>query len=140
VTSPPLLPGLASLRGYQRSWLRGDVVAGVTVAAYAVPQVMAYAELAGLPAVVGLYAILVPLVRVRTCSGRRASCRWDRSRPRHCSPLLPSRPSLPATRSAMRRWPGCCALLVAGYCVVAWGLRLGFVADLLSRDQCWSDT
>ena len=34
-------PGLVTLRGYQRSWLRGDLMAGVTVAAYLVPQVMA---------------------------------------------------------------------------------------------------
>jgi hypothetical protein len=50
------LPGAAVLRGYSRSWLRGDLLAGVTVAAYLVPQVMAYAEVAGLPAVAGLWA------------------------------------------------------------------------------------
>ena len=44
------LPLPTWVRGYQRAWLRGDVLAGVTVAAYLVPQVMAYAELAGLPA------------------------------------------------------------------------------------------
>jgi predicted ester cyclase len=49
-------PGLAQYRGYQRDWLRGDVVAGLTVAAYLVPQVMAYATVAGLPPVVGLWA------------------------------------------------------------------------------------
>ena len=43
------MPGLAQFRGYQRGWLRGDVVAGLTVAAYLVPQVMAYATVAGLP-------------------------------------------------------------------------------------------
>jgi hypothetical protein len=42
-----LLPGPGHLRHYQRSWLRGDVITGVTVAAYLVPQVMAYAEVAG---------------------------------------------------------------------------------------------
>lgn len=46
---------------YQREWLRGDVLAGVTVAAYLVPQVMAYATIAGLPPVAGLWASLVPL-------------------------------------------------------------------------------
>jgi len=55
------LPGVAQLAGYQRSWLRGDVLAGITVAAYVVPQVMAYAGVAGLPPVVGLWAILLPL-------------------------------------------------------------------------------
>ena len=42
--------------------MRGDVLAGITVAAYLVPQVMAYAEVAGLPAVVGLWAIVGPLL------------------------------------------------------------------------------
>ena len=56
------LPGVAVLRRYERRWLRGDTVAGVTVAAYLIPQVMAYAVIAGLPAVVGLWAILAPLL------------------------------------------------------------------------------
>jgi len=57
-----LLPGVDSLARYERAWLRGDVLAGITVAAYLVPQVMAYAEVAGLPAVVGLWAVLVSLL------------------------------------------------------------------------------
>ncbi|WP_240496258.1 SulP family inorganic anion transporter, partial [Streptomyces torulosus] len=56
-----LAPGLGTLLGYRRAWLRGDVLAGVTVAAYLVPQVMAYAGVAGLPPVVGLWAILPAL-------------------------------------------------------------------------------
>ena len=55
------LPGLWVLGHYQREWLRGDLLAGVVVAAYLVPQVMAYAEVAGLPAVAGLWASLAPL-------------------------------------------------------------------------------
>ena len=42
-----MLPGLSQFRDYRRGWLRGDILAGLTVAAYLVPQVMAYAELAG---------------------------------------------------------------------------------------------
>ena len=57
-----VFPGLVLVRGYQRSWLRGDLVAGVTVAAYLVPQVMAYATVAGLPPVTGLWAALPALV------------------------------------------------------------------------------
>jgi MFS superfamily sulfate permease-like transporter len=53
---PPPLPSLAVLRGYRRPWLAGDLLAGVAVAAYLVPQVMAYAEIAGLPAASGLAA------------------------------------------------------------------------------------
>lgn len=45
-----------SLRGYQRSWLRGDVVAGLTVWAVLVPEALAYASIAGVSPVVGLYA------------------------------------------------------------------------------------
>jgi hypothetical protein len=48
------LPGLWVLRKHQRSWLRGDLLAGVRVGAYLVPQVMAYAEVAGLPAITRL--------------------------------------------------------------------------------------
>jgi sulfate permease, SulP family len=53
--------GVDQLRGYERSWLRGDTLAGITVAAYLIPQVMAYAGLAGLEPVVGLWAILPAL-------------------------------------------------------------------------------
>lgn len=55
-----LVPGW--IRGYRRGDLRGDVVAGLTVAIMLVPQGMAYAALAGLPPVVGLYASTVPLL------------------------------------------------------------------------------
>jgi sulfate permease, SulP family len=58
----PLVPALAWLRSYQRAWLRGDVVAGLTAAAVVVPQAMAYGTIAGLPLVVGLYTALVPLM------------------------------------------------------------------------------
>ena len=62
------------------SWLRGDVIAGVTVGVPG-PQVMAYAGVAGLPPVAGLWAA-VPRWRCTRCSARRGSCRWGRSRPR----------------------------------------------------------
>ena len=55
------VPGVEQFRRYQRGWLRGDVVAGLTVTAYLVPQVMAYSTLAGLPAVTGLWAAIVAL-------------------------------------------------------------------------------
>jgi SulP family sulfate permease len=49
-------------RSYQREWLSRDLLAGVTVAAYMVPQVMGYAAIAGLPPITGLWASLLPLV------------------------------------------------------------------------------
>ena len=54
-------PGLATLLHYPRSFLRFDLVAGVTVGAVAVPSSLAMAELAGLPVVYGLYGDLLPL-------------------------------------------------------------------------------
>lgn len=56
-----LLPILEWLPAYERRWLRGDLQAGVTVAVLVVPQGMAYAMLAGLPPVIGLYAAAIPL-------------------------------------------------------------------------------
>jgi MFS superfamily sulfate permease-like transporter len=56
------VPGVAALRSYRRAWLRSDVVAGVVLATILVPQGIAYAELAGLPAVTGLYTTIACLV------------------------------------------------------------------------------
>jgi MFS superfamily sulfate permease-like transporter len=53
-----IAPGLRLLRGYRREWLRSDLVAGVTLAAYLVPAGIGDASLAGLPPEAGLYACL----------------------------------------------------------------------------------
>jgi MFS superfamily sulfate permease-like transporter len=50
------LPVFMSLRGYRTGWLRGDAVAGLTVWAVLVPEALAYASIAGVSPVVGLYA------------------------------------------------------------------------------------
>src|SRR5438067_8680865 len=55
------LPGLRAIAGYRASWLRRDVVAGIVLTTLLVPQGMAYAELAGLPAVTGLYTSILCL-------------------------------------------------------------------------------
>ena len=54
--------GVVMPRDYRRSWLRGDLLADVTLAAYLIPQVMAYATVAGVPPVTGLWAALPALV------------------------------------------------------------------------------
>ncbi|MET1232997.1 MAG: sulfate permease [Candidatus Limnocylindrales bacterium] len=56
------LPGLATLRTYDRAWLSGDIVAGLVLTAVLVPVGMGYAEAAGLPPINGLYATMVPLI------------------------------------------------------------------------------
>lgn len=61
-TPAPRSPIFRSLSGYRRAWLRPDLVAGVTLAAVLVPQGIAYAEIAGMPPLTGLYATVLPLV------------------------------------------------------------------------------
>ena len=56
------VPGLRTLREYQRSWLASDLVAGLVLTALLVPVGMGYAQAAGLPPITGLYATIVPLV------------------------------------------------------------------------------
>ena len=58
MTWTKLTPGVAQFRGCERNWLRGDVLAGLTLAACLIPQVTAYATLAGLPPIAGLWAKL----------------------------------------------------------------------------------
>src|SRR5262249_57029663 len=47
--------------GYQKEWLRWDLIAGLITAAVVIPKAMAYATIAGLPVQVGLYTVLVPM-------------------------------------------------------------------------------
>ena len=125
-------PGLVALRGYQRAWLRGDLIAGVTVAAYLVPQVMAYAGVAGLPPVTGLWAALPALA----CYAVLGSSRLVSLGPESTTALMtavaigPLAAGNPARYAAMAAM---LALLVGVLAVVAWLARLGFIADLLSR-------
>lgn len=126
------LPGMAQFTGYQRSWLRGDVLAGVTVAAYLVPQVMAYATVAGLPPVAGLWAALVPMgVYALLGSSRQLSVGPESTTAlmtaTALAPLVVGDPARYAAMAAML------ALLVGAICLVAGLCGLGFLADLLSR-------
>src|SRR6476469_8777314 len=59
---PMAVPGVRLVRTYRRAWLGGDIVAGVVLTALLVPQGMAYAELAGLPPVTGLYTTVLALL------------------------------------------------------------------------------
>ena len=56
------IPSIAVLRNYQLPWLIQDVVAGMVLTAILIPAGMGYAEAAGLPAIYGLYATIVPLI------------------------------------------------------------------------------
>jgi sulfate permease, SulP family len=127
-----LLPGVARLRRYERGWLRGDVVAGITVAAYLVPQVMAYAEIAGLPAVAGLWAICGSLL-VYTVLG---SSRQLSVGPESTTALMTASAIAPLAAGDPGRYAALAALLavvVGGVCLLARLARFGFLAELLSR-------
>ncbi|WP_371494429.1 SulP family inorganic anion transporter [Kitasatospora sp. NBC_00374] len=52
----------ASLRGYRRAWLSRDVLAGVALSAVAIPEVMGYSSIAGMPIVTGLYTLILPTI------------------------------------------------------------------------------
>lgn len=127
-----LLPGLATLASYRRAWFKGDFSAGCTVAAYLVPQVMAYATIAGLPPVVGLWAILPSLVLYAFLgSSRQLSVG-----PESTTALMTAVVVGPAAGGDPVRYAQLAvglALLVGLLCICCWVLRLGFVADLLSR-------
>src|SRR3954454_17541630 len=61
--APPASPVLfGSIRPYKRTWLSRDVVAGITLAALAIPEVMGYTKIAGTPVITGLYTILIPIL------------------------------------------------------------------------------
>lgn len=126
------LPGLTVLAGYRRGWLRGDLLAGVTVAAYLVPQVMAYAGVAGLPPVAGLWAIL-PALGLYALFG---SSRLLSVGPESTTALMTATVVAPLAAGDPGRYAvlaAALAITVGLLCLAAWLLRLGFVADLLSR-------
>ncbi len=127
------LPGVAVLRGYDKAWLRGDVLAGVTVSAYLVPQVMAYAAVAGLPPNVGLIACIGPfLVYALVGSSRQLSVG-----PESTTALMTAAAvgGLVGTVGQGRygELAALLALTVGVICVVARFARLGFLSEFLSR-------
>jgi high affinity sulfate transporter 1 len=126
------VPGIAELRSYRPSWLRGDLIAGVTVAAYLVPQVMAYATVAGVAPVAGLWAALPALVIYAVLGSSRSLSMG----PEATTALMTAIAIGPLAAGDPARYAGLAAtlaLLVGAMSVGAWLLRLGFVADLLSR-------
>jgi SulP family sulfate permease len=120
------------LRGYQRSWLRGDLVGGLTVAAYLIPQVMAYATVAGLTPVAGLWASLPALVIYPLIGSSRLLSMG----PEATTALMTAIAIGPLAAGSSARYAELAATLalIVGLMGLAAGLlRLGLVADLLSR-------
>ena len=122
------------VRHYDRSWLRRDLVAGIVLAAILVPQGMAYAELAGLPAVTGLYTTIACLVGYALFGPSRVLVLGPDS---SVSPLI-----FAAITPLLAGGDAATAVALAGMLAVLVGLveiglglgKLGFVADLLSKE------
>jgi len=128
------VPGIGMLRTYKPAWLRFDLVAGIVLAAILVPQGLAYAELAGLPAVTGLYTTVVCLVVYALLGPSRVLVLGPDS---SVSPLIFAAitPLLVANNTAEAvAMAGMLALMV-GAIEIGLGLgKLGFIADLLSKE------
>jgi sulfate permease, SulP family len=126
------LPGVAVLAGYRREWLRGDLLAGVAVAAYLVPQVMAYSGIAGLPPQTGLWACLGSLAIYAVLgSSRQLSVG-----PESTTALMTATAVAPLALGDPVRHAALAAglaLVVGVICLVGGLLRAGSLADLLSQ-------
>jgi high affinity sulfate transporter 1 len=127
-----LVPALQWLGGYERPWLKADVLAGLTTAAVVIPKAMAYATIAGLPVQIGLYTVLVPMV-VYTVLGtsRPLSVSTTTTLGVLCANALEAavphaEPVRLITASATL------AVLVGAILLLARLLRLGFVANFIS--------
>ncbi len=125
-------PSLDRLLHYQRGWLRLDVIAGVTVAAYLVPQVMAYAQVAGLPPVSGLWAVLPPmLVYAVLGSSRQLSVGPESTTALMTATSIGGLAAANTTRYA--ELAAGLAILVGFLALLAWVARLGVLSELLSK-------
>ena len=127
-------PGLSALRTYQIGWLRHDLVAGLVLTALLVPQGMAYAELAGVPPVTGLYTSILCLLGYAVFGPSRILVLGPDSSlgPMIAVTILPlvGAAGDPARAVALASALG---LMVGLVITLAAVFRLGFVADLLSK-------
>jgi SulP family sulfate permease len=120
------------LRPLQRASALRDVLAGVVLAAMDIPQVLGYTKIAGMPVVTGLYTLLLPLVAFAAFgSSRYLVVAADSA----TAAIFASGVSGMATPAGARyiALAGMVALLTAVFLLLARLLRLGFIADFLSR-------
>src|SRR3954464_9499007 len=127
-------PGFRVVAGYHRAWLVKDVIAGVVLTTLLVPQGMAYAELAGLPTITGLYTTVMCLLAYAVFGPSRILVLGPDSSlgPMIAATIVPlvaagGDPERAVALASML------ALLTAVVMIAAGALGLGFVADLLSK-------
>ena len=126
------MPGLATLRQYQPSWLANDVMAGLVLTAILVPVGMGYAEASGVPAIYGLYATIVPLLAYALFGPSRILVLGPDSTLAAVIAVL----ILPMAAGSTERTVALAGMLavLSGACSILIGLaRLGLIADLLSK-------
>src|SRR4029079_2302276 len=125
----PVFEGITPL---DRARIPADVLAGVTLAALAIPETMGYTKIAGTPVITGLYTILLPLaVFALFGSSRHLVVGADSA---SAAILAAGLAGMAATGSAQYvALAGLVALLAALYLIVARLVHLGFIADFLSR-------
>jgi high affinity sulfate transporter 1 len=126
------VPGIAVARTYQLSWLKSDLAAGAALSAVLIPAGMAYAEAAGLPAVTGLYASVVPMVVYALFGPSRIIIVGPDSSlaPMIAAALLPLAGREPSRAVALA---GVLAILIGIFLIGGRIFRLGFVTGLLSK-------
>jgi len=126
------LPGLNTLRGYESSWLRHDLVAGLVMTTMLVPVGIAYAEASGVPGINGLYATIVPLLAYALFGPSRILVLGPDSALAAVilTVVLPLSAGEPQRAVAVASTMA----IVSGIVCVAMGVvRLGFITDLLSK-------
>jgi len=126
------LPGLYVLRHYRLSWLRSDLVAGLALTAVLVPVGMGYAEAAGLPAITGLYATILPLLAYAFFGPSRTLVLGPDSSlaAMIAAVVVPLAAGDPARTLALA---GMLAIFTGLLCILAGLAHLGFITELLSR-------
>ena len=124
--------GLERLLSYQQPWLRGDVLAGLTVAAYLIPQCMAYGELAGVKPVAGLWAIL-PAMVIYTLLGSSPQLSVGPESTTAVMTAVAIAPLATSDGSDYAALASLLALIVGFVYILGYLTRLGFLADLLSK-------
>ncbi len=120
------------LSGYQKNWLAPDLVAGLTLAAVAIPECMGYTKIAGTPVITGLYTLLLPILAFALLgSSRHLVVGADSAT---AAILFAGLLGIAAPYSqAWLDLASLAALLTAAFLFLASVLRLGFLADFLSR-------
>src|SRR3954451_14757892 len=141
VSAAPPAPGrianlFGSIRPYQRSWLSRDIVAGITLAALAIPEVMGYTKIAGTPVITGLYTILIPIVAFTIFgSSRHLVVGGDSATAAIMFAGIASL-GIAGLQPYTSQWlalASLSALIAAGFLFLARLARLGFLANFISR-------